>query len=192
MDALDRLTKALSMLERPSPRELRTVIAACPVTVANLEPLLPAPSIYPYGRKVLFQSDHIELLVMNWAPRECAPHDHGRSWGWLSVLEGVATHTVYRINGGLPVVRKRTREEAGAMLFAPQGLVHSMGNPCSDRLVTLHAYAPPITGMRVYDLHRCAACVVSDDCGAWWPESQRQIVRVLALSSAAPSTDETE
>ena len=36
-------------------------------------------------------------------------------------------------------------------------------------------------GMKVYDLKRCAACVVSDDCGAWWPREQRQLLQELQL-----------
>ncbi|WP_236561071.1 hypothetical protein [Pontibacillus sp. HMF3514] len=48
-------------------------------------------------------------------------------------------------------------------------------------LVTLHLYAPPITGMMVYDLETCAACVVSDDCGAWWPEKLREKVKEIQL-----------
>lgn len=52
-------------------------------------------------------------------------------------------------------------------------------------LITLHLYAPPITGMKVYDLEKCAACVVSDDCGAWWPDDLRQQVKEIKLKSAA-------
>ncbi|MGM1006165.1 MAG: hypothetical protein ACQEW2_03745 [Bacillota bacterium] len=50
-----------------------------------------------------------------------------------------------------------------------------------ENLVTLHLYSPPITGMKVYNLEKCAACVVSEDCGAWWPEEQRQKVREIQL-----------
>ncbi len=49
-------------------------------------------------------------------------------------------------------------------------------------LLTLHLYAPPISGMKVYDLEKCAACVVSDDCGAWWPEDQKQRLKVIQLN----------
>ena len=33
--------------------------------------------------------------------------------------------------------------------------------------------------MIVYDLEKCAACVVSDNCGAWWPEEQNEKVKVI-------------
>ena len=49
-------------------------------------------------------------------------------------------------------------------------------------LVTLHLYSPPISGMKVYDLEKCAACLVSDDCGAWWPEEQRQKIKEIRLN----------
>lgn len=189
MDGLKRLTEVMNGLVRPGRWQLKAAIEACLMTVDDLEPILAPPSVYPYGRQVLCRTEHSEVLVMSWAPqRECAPHDHGQSWGWLSVLEGVVTHAVYQVSGdNLPVLRKRVRKEVGATLFAPKGLVHSMGNPGHHRLVTLHAYAPPITGMRVYDLRHCAACVVSDDCGAWWPDSQRQIVQRLRLGGTKGS-----
>ncbi|KAF0825367.1 Cysteine dioxygenase Dlit [Cytobacillus firmus] len=50
------------------------------------------------------------------------------------------------------------------------------GKPCYTA-----SLFPPITGMKVYDLEKCAACVVSEDCGAWWPEEQRQKVREIQL-----------
>jgi cysteine dioxygenase len=183
MNAIERIQHASVSLTNPTPLALRDAVRRWEFSAADLVPYLPPPSVYPYGRRVLFRSDCFEVLVMNWLPgRECAPHDHGQSWGWFFVLEGVATHSLYRLGGrGIPVLRQTTTEQPGRLIFAPRGRVHSMGNPTSGRLVTLHAYAPPIVGMKVYDLHRCAACVVSEECGAWWPDSQRQLVRQIRL-----------
>lgn len=140
----------------------------------------------------IFSTPEIEVLVMNWAARrECAPHDHGASFGWVHVMAGTVTHTLFTLDrDGIPVPFGSRLEHAGSRYFAPRSLVHSMGNPQDDLTVTVHVYCPPITGMKVCDLSRCAACVVSDDCGAWWPDDQRQLVREikLARSDALPRT----
>lgn len=120
---------------------------------------------------------------MNWANhRECAPHDHGSSYGWINIITGESTHMLHTLDqDDVPVPYLRRTEKAGFRFFAPRGMIHQMGNMTDDMLVTLHVYSMPITGMKVYDLERCAACVVSDDCGAWWPEDQRQRLREIKL-----------
>lgn len=59
-----------------------------------------------------------------------------------------------------------------------------MTDPAKSDLVTLHVYSPPIKGMMVYDIEACAACVVSDDCGAWWPDELKQKVREYKLQKS--------
>lgn len=185
MELTQRIAGVFGGMNAPGHRQLWAGVEACRITMEDLEPLLPVPSIYPYGRRPLYASEHLELLVMNWATsRECAPHDHGQSCGWVVVMDGEAKHAVFKVNArGTPILSRESRVQSGTRLFAPRGLIHSMGNPTTGRLVTLHAYAPRITRMKVYDLVRCAACVVSDDCGAWWPESDRQLIQQISLTS---------
>lgn len=156
------------------------------ISMADVTPWLGDPGVYPYGRKKIFDTPEVEILVMNWAGgRDCAPHDHGSSLGWVHVLAGTVNHTIYTLDQRDAPVASGTRvERAGTLFFAPRGLVHAMGNPTDETTVTVHIYSPPITGMKVFDLEKCAACVVSDDCGAWWPDEQRQIVQILKLGRA--------
>lgn len=171
MNIQERLAAALAGAALDRPRALRSALAGCDFGLEELESLLADPGPFPYGRTRLHECQGAELLLMNWAPgRECAPHDHGASWGWVAILEGEASHKVYRLDArGVPVLRREERVKAGRWLFAPKGLVHSMGNPTSNRLVSLHTYVPTIALMRVYDPARCASCIVGDGCGAWWP-----------------------
>jgi cysteine dioxygenase len=177
-----RISEAFGPLTSPSTSELRAAIEACRLTIDDLGPHLQDPAGHPYGRKpLLVDHPHVELLVMTWARgMECAPHDHGsRSWGWVLVVAGTATHTVFTLDkGGRPVPGEPKPVKAGAFLFTRVGLVHSMGNLTREPLVTVHAYAPPITGMTVYDLGRCAKCPVRDGCGAWWPQDQQRLLEV--------------
>lgn len=187
MSFIDAVAERFQKLRRPTPDQLKQALIDVRATESELLPHIGEPGIYPYGRKPVFASEHVEVIAMNWAVgRECAPHDHGRSFGWIQVVCGDVDHQLYTLDqDDIPIAFGQRHESTGTVMFAPRGAVHSMGNANTGRTVTLHAYAPPIDGMLVYDLSRCAACVVSNDCGAWWPDDQRQRLRVLRL--AAPS-----
>lgn len=189
MSLMKRVEGIFESLRTPSPAQLSEAINALEMSESELSPHLGTPGVFPYGRKLLYQSSEVEVLVMNWATdRECSPHDHGQSFGWVMVVSGTAVHRLFTLNqADVPVEFGVRKEETGRCFFAPRGMIHSMGNMTVDPLVTLHVYSPPITNMKVYDLLNCSVCVVSDDCGAWWPQEQRQIVRELKLSQV-PAT----
>ncbi|MCS0634250.1 cysteine dioxygenase family protein [Streptomyces sp. LP05-1] len=186
MHLMERISSAFDTLLRPTPQQLREAWENVGASLDEILPYAGDPGVYPYGRKKLYASQDIEILAMNWAARRpCAPHDHGQSFGWINVMSGTVRHTLYTLDqDDIPVPFLTREEPCGSRYFAPRSVVHSMENPSDGLTVTLHLYAPPITGMRVYDLERCAACVVSDDCGAWWPDEQRQLVRRIKLSRA--------
>jgi cysteine dioxygenase len=186
---LERIAEAFAPLHQPRPDELRRALTAVTARPDELRLVCDEPSVYPYGRKLLYSSADVEVLAMNWAPgRQCAPHDHGASFGWIQIVAGDASHELFTLDhaGEMPLRWHQGSEPTGRLYFAPVGLIHSMGNPRRDReLLTLHAYSLPISGMRVYDLNRCAACVVSDDCGAWWPLEDRQRLQEIRFRNGA-------
>jgi cysteine dioxygenase len=183
------LEQHFGVLQSPTPTDLKRAFDEADISMRELEPHLGEPGVYPYGRKPLFTSDEVEVIVMNWAVgRVCAPHDHGRSFGWIRVVTGSVLNTLYTLDqDDKPVAFKSVLEPTGSFMFAPRSAIHSMGSVGNQRTVTLHAYAPCIHGMIVYDLAKCAACVVSDDCGAWWPSDQRQLVKEIKLAQGLHS-----
>ncbi|PMC39110.1 hypothetical protein CJ195_03995 [Bacillus sp. UMB0899] len=181
-----RLDGILGKLQNPTSEQLKDALLEANVQLKELQPELGTSKGKPYYRKLIYQNEHVELLVMNWSELECAPHDHGHSFGWIQVLDGTAKNTVYKVNGDtLPLELFTEFQEQGKAFFAPKNGVHKMSVSNDGKLVTLHLYSPPITGMKVYDLKKCAACIVSDDCGAWWPEASRQKVKEIKLEKAA-------
>ncbi|MBT2638575.1 cysteine dioxygenase family protein [Bacillus sp. ISL-39] len=176
----------LDSLKNPSRHEMREALAELNMSAVDLEQVLQSPSGKPYYRKLLYKSEDVELLVMNWSDLECAPHDHGDSHGWIHVLNGTSVNSVYEVNGtSLPNELFKEYYHQGQLFFAPIKGVHKMQADGTEGLVTLHLYSPPISGMKVYDLEKCAACVVSDDCGAWWPDEQRQKIKEIQLKKEA-------
>lgn len=177
-----RAEELFRSFKEPSKEELKVGLESLGVTSEEIRSELDSPGDKPYYRKLLYQDDEVELLVMNWSELECAPHDHGSSHGWIQVLNGTTVNTIYEVSENqLPKELFTEYQEQGKFLFAPKKSVHKMKDAGGTDLVTLHLYSPPITGMKVYDLETCAACVVSDDCGAWWPEEQRQKVKEIQL-----------
>ncbi|WP_019392544.1 cysteine dioxygenase [Priestia filamentosa] len=182
MTLIEQAKHILDELNSPTRFELRKALLALDINFDELKPLLQSAEDKPYYRKLLYQNDEVELLVMNWSGIECAPHDHGHSYGWIQVVNGTTINTVYEVKENqLPEELFSQYQEEGKIFFAPQKGVHKMNSAGGTNLVTLHLYAPPIKGMMVYDLEACAACVVSDDCGAWWPDHLSQKVKEIQL-----------
>jgi cysteine dioxygenase len=182
MTLKSKIKKVLDPLKKPSKAELKNALLQLNLTVKDLDGLPEPTDGKPYNRKLLFKNNEVEMLVMNWSDLECAPHDHGSSHGWIQVLSGTSMNSVYEVNeNGLPIELFHQYHHQGKTFYAPKKAVHKMKSFNDIDMVTLHLYSPPITGMMVYDLEKCAACVVSDDCGAWWPDEQYQKVKEIQL-----------
>jgi len=139
-----------------------------------------------YGRSLLAESEHAELLVMCWAPaKPCAPHDHGAAEGLIRVLEGRLTETTFALHGGR-LVQTREREVcAGDVLELGAGVVHQMR--AHGRARTLHLYRPRIRGMRVWDVPGGRVLVVDDTHGAFVPSEVRWIVSEAPWPGPTPA-----
>ncbi|MBM7553470.1 cysteine dioxygenase [Thalassobacillus pellis] len=177
-----RAKEVLGKLESFESEDLKTALDKLAISREELEEHLHPPEDKPYQRKALYKDENTELLVMNWADIECAPHDHGDSIGWIQVVNGTTKQTVYKVKGNrLPKVLFHEYKEKGDVFFSPRKGVHKMGRKGGDPLITVHLYSPPIQGMKVYDLDACAACIVSEECGAWWPEDQSEKISEIKL-----------
>ncbi|MDR0137536.1 cysteine dioxygenase family protein [Metabacillus idriensis] len=186
MKLIDKVQTILGSVQTAAKMDLLEALKNLNIQLEELEPFLKNEQNKPYYRKLLYKNKYLELLVMNWSELECVPHDHGRSHGWIQVINGVSENTVYEVKDNqLPSEIFTVKKEKGKIFFAPKGGVHKMREAQGTNLVTLHLYSPPITGMKVYDLEKCAACVVSDDCGAWWPDEDSQKVKEIKLKKAA-------
>jgi len=182
MTLTSRIKNVLDPLKSPSKAQLKEALVKLNIQLRDFDDL-PEPTLgKPYNRKLLFKNEEVEMLVMNWSQLECAPHDHGHSHGWIQVLSGTSINTIYEMSGtSLPAELFQEYHHQGKYLYAPKKAIHKMQASNQTDLITLHLYSPPITGMIVYDLKKCAACIVSDDCGAWWPDQQIQKVKEFQL-----------
>jgi predicted metal-dependent enzyme (double-stranded beta helix superfamily) len=101
-----------------------------------------------YGRLELTESYEIWLLA--WLPgQRTGFHDHGDACGAFAVVRGELEETLAR--SGSPVTRRRTARHGSVTAFGPRHL-HNVGNDSGTPAVSVHAYSPPLTAMRRYEM----------------------------------------
>jgi predicted metal-dependent enzyme (double-stranded beta helix superfamily) len=133
----------------------------------------------PYGRRVLLETEALEVMVACWTPgHPCAPHDHGGSVGAVRVLQGRALHTTWsRVDDRLLPVRVEG-VDAGCTMQCDADMIHSMQDDGAELpLITLHMYTKSIDHMIVYDIVNHETLVVEGSFGAWVPHEQPQMIR---------------
>ncbi|MEF3301554.1 cysteine dioxygenase [Paenibacillus sp. GYB003] len=147
-----RVDDVLSSLRQPSLRELHEALDAIGATAELIAPYVTEPDRLPYGRNVLFRSDHVEAIVVHIPPgSETFVHDHGRSVGCALLLEGAMLNATYRTGGGGEAfLVAQCRVPEGRRIEAPAKQIHRMSNPGVRRAVSLHLYAPPLAETNTY------------------------------------------
>jgi predicted metal-dependent enzyme (double-stranded beta helix superfamily) len=133
----------------------------------------------PYGRRVLLETDDLEMMVACWTPGQpCAPHDHGGSVGAVRVLQGRARHTMWELQDGKLIPAQIETVESGSVMHCDSKLIHSMQDDGAELpLITLHMYTKSIDHMIVYDRANDETLVVEGSFGAWIPHDHPQMIR---------------
>jgi uncharacterized NAD(P)/FAD-binding protein YdhS len=158
--ALLPLLARLRSFDGPIPYPvLMDLLEANPVSAAELGGAIQIDGA-AYVRTLVFQSDHVELLVMAWLPGQCSPiHDHAGSGCAVRVVAGGARERLYRKgdqDGPVTPCGERFLGP-GEVTGALDEEIHSFGNAASSPasptsiLVTLHAYSPPLKPTRKYE-----------------------------------------
>ena len=111
-----------------------------------------------------------EVWLLSWLPGQgSGRHDHGRSSGVLTVLEGELTERSLTGAGQ----SERLLAEGAQRVFAP-GYLHEVVNTSLEPAVTLHVYFPGLTEMTPYG-------------SGWGREQSRQGQEQAAASATAPA-----
>jgi cysteine dioxygenase len=152
MKLLETIEQAFHNVKDPSPHELRARIAELELTVEKIAEYISQPSHLPYGRRLLFQSDAVEAILIHLpAGSQTFIHDHGASVGCARILEGQMTNIVYNLDReGYAYELGRSTVNPYGFVQAPYGQIHQMSNEGRERMVSFHVYAPRMTGMKRY------------------------------------------
>jgi predicted metal-dependent enzyme (double-stranded beta helix superfamily) len=100
-------------------------------------------------RRLALADDH-EVWLLTWLPGQGTGfHDHGHAAGAFAVARGQLREQIAA--GPVQRVRRRTVTAGGVRAFGSQH-VHDVANVSGEPAVSVHAYSPPLTAMRRYDL----------------------------------------
>jgi predicted metal-dependent enzyme (double-stranded beta helix superfamily) len=96
-------------------------------------------------------TDDHEVWLLSWLPGQSTGfHDHGLAAGAFAVAEGqVRERTVPAAQR--PLVRNLTVARGSVRTFGPH-YTHDVVNVSAEPAVTVHAYSPPLTAMRRFEL----------------------------------------
>jgi len=109
---------------------------------------------HEYARNVLL-TDPLEVVLIKWpAGVESAIHFHEGFWGYVGVLEGVASNTEYYFDKDELKQKRAVLIKKGGLIPEPDGVIHKLANHSKTQLlVTLHFYYPPLkdlNGLKLY------------------------------------------
>lgn len=146
---------------RLSQARLRQLVAAVATQPESWAGLVRFGSDRRWYRRLELAGDY-EIWLLSWLPGQCTGfHDHGLAAGAFAVAQGrVRERTVADEPGparqrvaaaGPAVLRQRTVAAGRIRSFGPR-YVHDVANASAEPAVTVHAYSPPLTAMRRYEL----------------------------------------
>ena len=94
-----------------------------------------------YGRKLVCEGEHFEVMVMSWNPGDfSAIHNHGYTeWGVVQVF-GDTHHIIYNLKNNNLSFAKKEILRSGSAIKVNNALIHQMGNITITPYLTLHVY----------------------------------------------------
>ncbi|MFD0676470.1 MULTISPECIES: cysteine dioxygenase [unclassified Paenibacillus] len=152
MKLLESIEQAFRSVESPAPHELKAIITGLELTSEKVAPYIEEPSYLPYGRKVLFQSEEVEVILVHLPQgRQTLIHDHGASVGCAFILEGQMTNIIYRLDGfGYAQEVGESHLKQHQFLYAPKGQIHQMSNSGEGRMLSFHVYSPRLAATKAF------------------------------------------
>lgn len=106
-------------------------------------------------------TDDYEIWLLSWLPgQHTGFHDHGNASGALAVAYGELRESL-----GEPGRRRvvhRTAAAGSVTRFGHQHL-HDVSNVAAEHAVSVHAYSPPLSAMRRYEMTAAGLTLVGTD-----------------------------
>ena len=111
-------------------------------------------------RRLVLAEDH-EIWLLSWLPgQHTGFHDHGEARGAFAVAQGELRETLAR--PGRNRVRNRCAPAGTATTFGASHL-HDVSNVTTAPAVSVHAYSPPLTAMRRYEMTASGLALVGTE-----------------------------
>jgi predicted metal-dependent enzyme (double-stranded beta helix superfamily) len=106
-------------------------------------------------------TEDYEIWLLSWLPgQHTGLHDHGEAAGAFAVAQGELQETLAR--AGSRELRHRQAFEGTVRSFGQRHL-HDVANVSAAPAVSVHAYSPPLTAMRRYEMTPSGLALVRTD-----------------------------
>ena len=98
----------------------------------------------------LLCDDQLDVWLISWTAEQGTQlHDHGGSTGAFTVIDGQLEETIWQPGPGRLDEHQRS---AGDTVVFGEHYVHDVRNAHERTAVSVHAYSPPLSSMRLYDV----------------------------------------
>jgi predicted metal-dependent enzyme (double-stranded beta helix superfamily) len=132
-----------------SPAELGHLVRATAVARTTWLPIVRFTPSRRWFHRLALTADY-EIWLLSWLPgQRTGFHDHGDASGAFAVALGGLRETL--ATAGSRRVRQRTAAPGSVTSFGERHL-HDVGNVAAVPAVSVHAYSPPLSAMRRYEM----------------------------------------
>ena len=132
-----------------SPLELARLVSVVASQPARWQPTVRFDPARRWFAQLELTTD-LEVWLLSWLPGQGTGfHDHGAAVGAFTVAQGELTERT--VPAGRAVAASRVLTAGEARPFGPAH-VHDVVNTSAAPAVSVHAYSPPLTAMRRFEL----------------------------------------
>jgi len=132
-----------------SPLELARLVSAVASQPARWQPTVRFDPARRWFAQLELTTD-LEVWLLSWLPGQGTGfHDHGAAVGAFTVAQGELTERT--VPAGRTVAASRVLAAGQTRPFGPAH-VHDVVNTSAAPAVSVHAYSPPLTAMRRFEL----------------------------------------
>lgn len=144
-----RLSPSSLSPARLSPARLGQIVAGVAASADEWRELVRFGQERRWYHRLELADDH-EVWLLSWLPgQETGFHDHGDAAGAFAVAQGELQERTAAV--GRPGARSRTVTAGRYRSFGSQH-VHDVRNISAGPAISIHAYSPPLSAMRRYEL----------------------------------------
>lgn len=132
-----------------SPARLGQIVACAAASPGRWSELVRFEPGRRWYHRLDLADDH-EVWILSWLPgQETGFHDHGDAAGAFAVVQGELRERTAAV--GRRGVRSRVLPGGRHRSFGPRH-VHDVGNVSARPALSIHAYSPPLSAMRRYQM----------------------------------------
>jgi predicted metal-dependent enzyme (double-stranded beta helix superfamily) len=134
---------------RLSPAQLAEIVRETAAAEYSWQPIVQFTGERRWFRRLALTRDY-EVWLLSWLPgQRTGFHDHGDARGAFAVAQGELLEALAARGGS--VVRHRTAATGSVISFGARHL-HEVSNVAAAPAISVHAYSPPLTAMRRYEM----------------------------------------